>query len=74
MYEKKCPRCDGFTIDINNYYCIKNTGTCERCISFNLMNKQRKNPVLFKEKEVDPFDKYRPKNYKRQTVDNLSNK
>ena len=57
QWEHICPKCRTITTNINNYFCIKNTGLCEYCLSHNTKREIKKY-----KKEIDPFAKWRPKN------------
>lgn len=43
-YPNQCPVCNKETEDINNFYCIKNRGRCERCLT------HKRNMDIYKQK------------------------
>lgn len=59
-YENKCPNCLLTTLDISNYFSIKNTRRCEKCILENIANKKYDR----KQKTVDKLKTEKLKNAK----------
>lgn len=57
QWDNICPLCHKLKTGINNYFCIQNTKSCEQCLAGNTKKVIKKH-----RKEIDPFEKWRPKN------------
>lgn len=61
-YTHKCPNCLLPKDKINDYFCIKNTGYCENCLTKRFNEKNNVQKREWRKNDVDMFAKFRPRN------------